>query len=180
MLFESSRLALRKISVDDIQIYHKWRNNLEVMYSTSPYLDVYSSDETESFVNNVILGSQTSKSYIMIDKETKVNIGIVSLINIDYKNQNAECIIDIGEKEYWGQGYGAEGLGLLLDYAFFELNLHRISLKVYSFNEKAIRLYERIGFQKEGVSRESLFRNNHWHDIIHMGVLKEEYTLTQE
>ncbi len=114
-----------------------------------------------------------------MDKDNEIPIGIVSLINMDYKNRNAECIIDIGEKEYWGQGYGSKGLKLLLDFVFYEINLHRVSLKVFSFNDRAIRLYNRIGFQEEGKSRQSLFRNGDWHDIIHMGLLQKEYFETQ-
>jgi RimJ/RimL family protein N-acetyltransferase len=55
------------------------------------------------------------------------------------------------------------------------MNLHRISLQVFSFNEKAIRLYKKIGFQQEGKSREGLFREDKWCDIIHMGLLQKEY-----
>lgn len=71
---------------------------MEVMHSTNPSLDVYPMEETNEFVDHVILGSPTAKSYIMVEKENEIPIGIVSLINIDYKNRNAECIIDIGEK----------------------------------------------------------------------------------
>lgn len=175
MLFESSRVKLRKMAKEDVERYNKWRNDMEVMYSTNPSLDVYSLEATENFVDQVILGSSTAKSYIMIDKGTETPIGIVSLINIDYKNRNAECIIDIGEKDFWGKSYGSEGMKLLLDYAFYEMNLHRVSLKVFAFNDRAIRLYTKIGFQKEGQSRQSLFRNGEWHDIIHMGILQNEY-----
>lgn len=175
MLFESSRVRLRKMTKEDTELYHKWRNDMEVMYSTNPSLDVYPMDATKEFVDQVILGSHTAKSYIMVEKGNEIPIGIVSLINIDYKNRNAECIIDIGEKEYWGKSYGSEGLKLLLDYVFYEMNLHRVSLKVFSFNDRAIRLYTKIGFQQEGNSRQSLFRNGEWHDIIHMGLLQHEY-----
>lgn len=175
MLFESSRIRLRKITKDDFELYHKWRNDMTVMYSTNPSLDVYPLETTREFVEQVILGNDIAKSYLMIEKENEVSIGIVSLANIDYKNRNAECIIEIGEKEYWGKGYGSEGLKLLLDYAFYELNLHRISLRVFSFNDRAIHLYTKLGFKKEGRSRESLFRNGEWHDIIHMGILQNGY-----
>lgn len=175
MLFESSKVRLRKMTKDDQELYHKWRNDLEVMRSTNPNLDVYSMDATQEFVEHVILGSHTAKSYIMVEKENEIPVGIVSLINIDYKNRNAECIIDIGEKEYWGKGLGSEGLKLLLDYVFYEMNLHRVSLRVFSFNERAIRLYSKIGFEQEGVSRQSLFRDGEWHDIIYMGLLQKEY-----
>lgn len=179
MLFESSRIRLRKMTKEDTELYHKWRNDIEVMQSTNPSLDVYPKEATKEFVDTVILNSPHSKSYIIMEKDNEIPIGIVSLINIDYKNRNAECIIDIGEKEYWGQGYGSEGLKLLLDFAFYEMNLHRVSLKVFSFNDRAIRLYNRIGFQEEGKSRQSLFRNGNWHDIIHMGLLQKEYFETQ-
>ena len=175
MLFESSRIKLRKMTKEDAELYNKWRNDMEVMHSTNPSLDIYTIDSTNEFVEHVILGSSTAKSYIIVEKADEIVIGIISLINIDYKNRNAECIIDIGEKEYWGKGYGSESLKLLLDYVFYEMNLHRVSFKVFSFNDRAINLYNKIGFHKEGNSRQSLFRNGKWHDIIHMGILKNEY-----
>lgn len=175
MLFESSSVRLRKMTKEDTELYHKWRNDVEVMHSTNPSLDVYPMEETKEFVDHVILGTHAAKSYIMVEKGKETPIGIVSLINIDYKNRNAECIIDIGEKEYWGKGYGSEGLKLLLDYAFYEMNLHRVYLKVFSFNDRAIRLYNKIGFQQEGSSRQSLFRDGAWYDIVHMGILQNEY-----
>ena len=160
---------------NDIEKYHSWRNDLDVMNTTSLSLDLYSLDETRHFVENIILNSPSSKSYIIEERESNTAIGVMSLINIDTKNRNAECIIDIGEKEYWGKGYGTEALKTLLEYAFLELNLHRVSLRVFSLNEKAIRIYDKLGFVKEGVMRESLYRNGKWHDIIIMGVLKREY-----
>ncbi|WP_152656602.1 GNAT family N-acetyltransferase [Oceanobacillus sp. CFH 90083] len=175
MLFQSERIRLRKVIKEDAALYHRWRNDVEVMHSTSPALDVYPMKATEAFMEYAILGSDASKGYIMLDKESDVAIGIISLINIDYKNRNAECIIDIGEKSYWGKGYGAEGVKLLLDYSFYELNLHRVSLRVFSFNTRAIHLYKKIGFQTEGKSRQTLFRDGSWHDVLHMGILQQEY-----
>src|SRR5690554_2899112 len=175
MLFQSTRITLRKMTVQDIEVYHKWRNDLEVMQSTAPMLDVYHIEETGEFVKQVMLGSHSSKCYIIVEKESKKPIGITSLINIDYKNRNAECIIDIGEKEVWGKGYGSEAMKLLLDFGFLEMNLHRISLRVFSFNGGAIKLYEELGFQQEGRAREAIFRDGVWHDIIHMAILQSAY-----
>lgn len=90
----------------------------------------------------------------------------MSLTAINYRNRSTECIIEIGVKEMQGKGVGTATLSLLLDFAFNELNLHRVSLKVLSFNERPIRLYEKLGFVREGAV---------WHDIILMGMLKDEY-----
>ncbi|MFD2638131.1 GNAT family N-acetyltransferase [Piscibacillus salipiscarius] len=174
-MFSSKRLVLRKVDKNDVELYHSWRNNMDVMYTTNPSLDLYSLEDTRSFVENNLTDSRSSKSYIILQKEEDKAIGITSLINIDYKNRNSECIIDIGEKDYWGQGYGSEALQILLNYAFLELNLHRVSLRVFSFNHKAIKLYKKLGFKEEGISRQCLFRNGKWEDIVHMGILHNEY-----
>ncbi|MSS10917.1 GNAT family N-acetyltransferase [Clostridium sp. WB02_MRS01] len=180
MLFESNKIILRKMTSEDIDLYHQWRNDIEVMQSTAPLLDVYNNKETEEFVTNVILGSHFSKSYIIVEKKSDKPIGVTSLINLDYKNRNAECIIDIGDKEAWGKGFGAEAMNLLLDFGFLEMNLHRISLRVFSFNSRAIKLYEKLGFQWEGTLRESIFRGGQWHDILQMSILKNEYAKEKE
>lgn len=174
-MFTTQRIRLRKMTEQDVEVYHSWRNDARVMETTTPYLDVYTPEETDAFVRSVILGSSNSKSYIIADVEIEKPIGIMSLISIDYKNRNAELIIDIGEPDYWGKGYGQEALQILLQYAFHELNLHRLSLRVFDFNERAIRLYPRMGFKQEGVMKETLFRNGAWHDIIYMGLLQSEY-----
>ena len=174
MLFSGERIRLRKMSSEDVSIYHKWRNDIEVMQFTNPSLDVFTYAETEKFVNS-ITESHNSKGYMIEEVKTDKPIGVTSLINIDYGNRNAECIIDIGDKDYWSKGFGREAFKLLLDFSFNELNLHKIYLRVFSFNERAIKLYQNLGFYEEGKLKEQLYRDGAWHDIIFMGVLKRNY-----
>ncbi|MFS0785672.1 GNAT family protein [Shouchella sp. 1P09AA] len=174
-MFQSTRLRLRKMETTDVPTYHQWRNDIDVMASTSLALDLYTYEETQAFVENVMLSGTHSKSYIIEQMYDCVAIGVTALIGIDTKNRNAECILDIGEKSYWGKGYGTEALSILLSYAFLELNLHRVSLRVFSTNERAIHVYEKLGFVQEGRSKEAIFRNGEWVDIIHMGLLQFYY-----
>ncbi|WP_082676274.1 GNAT family N-acetyltransferase [Shouchella shacheensis] len=102
-------------------------------------------------------------------------IGVTSLINIDYGSRNAECIIDIGDKNYWSKGFGQEAFRLLLDFAFHELNLHKVYVRVFSFNERAIKLYQKLGFNEEGELKEQFYRAGAWHNVIFMGLLKRNY-----
>ncbi|MDX8046671.1 GNAT family protein [Gracilibacillus sp. S3-1-1] len=175
-MFSSQRISLRKVDRTDAEKYHIWRNDMEVMSYTNLSLDQYTIEDTQHFVESVLMDASSSKSYMIVDNEENLSIGITSLIHIDGKNRNAECIIDIGEKQYWGNGYGKEALSLLLDFAFNELNLHRISLNVFSFNKRAIHVYQSLGFIQEGTSRQALFRNGQWHDIIQMGILQAEWS----
>lgn len=78
-------------------------------------------------------------------------------------------------KKSGGQGIGRDAFELLLNYAFNELNFHRLSLRVFSFNRRAITLYKKLGFKEEGIMREAFYRSGQWHDIHMMGILKGEY-----
>ncbi|MBS4536506.1 GNAT family N-acetyltransferase [Clostridium sp. D2Q-14] len=174
MLFETNRIRLRKMTVDDIQIYNKWSNDENVIINTYPNLDRYSLEDTGNFYKKITT-SDNSKTFIIEEKDKKTAIGITTLLDIDFFNRNAEFIIDICEKDYWGKGYATEVLKVMLDYTFKELNLHRIYLKVFSFNKRAIKLYEKFGFKHEGNMREALYRDGKWHDIIFMGLLQKNY-----
>lgn len=156
-MFENKIIRLRKLSANDYTTYHDWRNDMEVMETTSPQLDIYTLEETEQFIS-AIAAQSTAKGYLIEYKETEQTVGIVSLINIDYKNRSAECIIDIGVKDVWGKGIGTAAISLILEYAFNELNLNRLYLQVFSFNERAIKLYEKMGFIHEGKFRQALYR----------------------
>lgn len=83
--------------------------------------------------------------------------------------------IGIGERTYWGNGYGTEAMRLLLRFAFEELNLQRVSLGVYTYNPRAIRSYEKAGFRREGIVRGDCRRDGQRWDSVFMGILREEW-----
>src|SRR5579875_358814 len=78
-------------------------------------------------------------------------------------------------RPYWGQGYGREALTLLLRFAFMELNLRRVGITVFDYNPRAIRLYERAGFVREGARRAYVVRDGKAHDMLLYGMLREEF-----
>ena len=81
----------------------------------------------------------------------------------------------VGDPQDRQHGYGAEAIELLLDYAFDELGLNRVSLSVFEFNEVAISTYAELGFREEGRLRRALLRDGAFHDAILMSVLASEW-----
>nr|WP_279401558.1 GNAT family protein [Piscibacillus salipiscarius] len=162
------------MSSDDVSTYHEWRNDLEVMHFTNSTLDVYTYADTENLFEQ-ITESNNSKIYIIEEVEGNKPIGVTSLINIDYVNRNAECNISLGDKNYWGKGLGQEAFRLLLNFAFKELNLHKVYLRVFSYNKGAIKLYQKLGFYEEGELKEHFYRDGSWHNVIFMGLFKRNY-----
>ncbi len=96
-------------------------------------------------------------------------------LEVDWPNQAGLIGIGIGEREYRGKGYGPDAMRVLLGYAFRELNLFRVGLNVFSYNTRAIRAYEKVGFVHEGILRAALYRDGQRHDILYMSVLRPEW-----
>lgn len=122
------------------------------------------------------LGSRNnSVRCVIYDTEHEEEIlGLISLLNINYINRTAELHIMIGDSKNHGKGIGTFAVKHMLSHAFNNLNLRRIELGVLENNIPAIKLYEKIGFSKEGIKRESNYKNGKYISMVIMGVLKDE------
>ena len=104
-------------------------------------------------------------------------IGDCGLHNIDRRSGTAEVGIGIGDRAYWGRGYGREALILLIDYGFRMQNLRKLWLEVHGSNERAIRSYRGVGFVEEGRQREQTWSGGRYEDVVLMGLFRSEFRL---
>lgn len=102
-------------------------------------------------------------------------IGFMDLDGTSWTNGDTWVGIGIGEPDYWGKGYGTDAMTVMLRYAFAELNLRRVTLSVFGYNVRGKRSYEKCGFREEGRLRQFLCRDGGRHDMILMGILREEW-----
>ena len=113
--------------------------------------------------------------FLIRDNEDDHIIGFANLDYISWHNADSYMGIGIGDKSFWGRGVGREAMEILLRYAFTEMNLHRLSLTVYEYNERAIHMYEKCGFKIEGINREVHYRDGRRWDLVNMGILRSEW-----
>jgi RimJ/RimL family protein N-acetyltransferase len=107
-------------------------------------------------------------------------IGNCGLFHFDHDARTCELGIGIGDKAYWGQGYGRDAVQVLLDYGFRLRNLHRIWLTVNGNNPRAMGAYRACGFIEEGRLRRHVWSNGEYIDLVYMGVLKDEWTAVNQ
>jgi len=107
--------------------------------------------------------------------ENDLPIGQTALFRVDYISRSAIFYLAILSPEHWASGVGTETTALMVDYAFATLNLNRIQLHVNSENHPAIKIYQRIGFQKEGVLRQAMYKNGDYFDFWVMGILHKDW-----
>jgi RimJ/RimL family protein N-acetyltransferase len=113
--------------------------------------------------------------FAIYERATLRPIGTAGLIRIDHLHRTAEFGIGIGEADCWGKGYGTEATRLVLDYAFTALGLHNVALRVFAFNERAIRAYRRAGFKEIGRRREAHRLGERAFDELLMDCLATEF-----
>lgn len=171
-LFKSERLLFTGKLPEDQEIMAKWHED-------SFYLRNVDTDMAFPIVPGVFNTEEsrdtTHFSFRIRLLEDRRLIGFAALHGIEWNNGTATLSIGIGNPLDRGKGYGAEALHLLLQYAFLELNLHRVGLDVISYNEPAISAYVRAGFREEGRVREAIYREGKRYDRIYMGLLKREW-----
>ena len=178
-ILRSRRVFLRPAEREDIPTFLQWLADGDVsegLATRAPWSRVAEEswfDELQRAQNKTIW------HFVICLREGGRPIGFCALHDVDPVNGSTELGIGIGETSEWDKGYGTEAMHVLLDFAFGELRLHRVFLHVFDFNERAIHVYERIGFQHEGVKREAYYRHGRHHDMHVMGILAEEWSAVE-
>ncbi len=162
---------LSPINVDDVELYTKWLNDVEVIQ----YLTLRSKMISLLTEREALEKLSREHAYGIVTLERDELIGNCSFVELDNLNRTAEVGIFIGNKEYWGKGYGTEALGLLISFGIDYLNLRSFVLRVFSFNERAIKSYKKLGFKEIGRWRKSVVFKGHEYDTVYMDLLAEEF-----
>jgi len=166
------KTRLRAIEREDIPTFVRWFNDPEVRRYLEMYMPMSKAEEEQWFERYL---KDDNSRFFGIETCDGVLIGNVGLHSIDWKNRSAVLGVVIAEKEYWGKGYGSDAITTLLSFVFGEMNLHRIHLSAFEFNERAIACYEKCGFRHEGRAREAMYRDGRYHDSMHMAILRQDF-----
>ncbi|MBU7013667.1 MAG: GNAT family N-acetyltransferase [Theionarchaea archaeon] len=171
-MYKGTKVSLQSLERKHLQKCVEWLNDPEITETLSMSEPV--SMESEQRWYDSYLKDDHSK-ILAIETVKGEFIGNIGLHNIDLHNRKAELGIFIGDKEYWGKGYGTEAVLLGLKFAFEALNLNKVYLRTFVSNKRAQRCYEKAGFKKEGILRQDMFKNGNYVDCIVYSVLIEEY-----
>ena len=175
---EGKLVRLRGYEKSDLEAVMKWWHDEEVIRFISAAVFPASSLEEEQFIEKVASGRDpANKEFVIETVADRKYIGAIGLHNISWLCRNARLGVVIGDKDYWGRGYGTDAVKLLLRLAFEKVGLHRVDLIVFTFNERAIACYEKCGFRREGVLRDYVFKLGKFQDVLLMSILANEFCL---
>ncbi len=174
-MIEGNLVNLRSPEMADLERNTQWINDREVTRFLSMRYGM--SQAAEEVWMKEVCAKPTSyeRAFFAIETKDGVHIGNTNLFNAQAADQKCELGIMIGDKTCWSQGYGADALRTLVMFGFDEMNMNRIQLFVFDFNERAQACYRKVGFVDEGRRREALFTEGAYHDVLLMSVLRDEW-----
>lgn len=169
-----TEVVLRKFEPKDVEDLWQFRNDPVITRSLGGFSTGYSRTDLAGWVE----AHRTRQDEVLlaiVDTENDRCIGHVGLYEIDYRTRKAEFAILIGFNDYHGRGLGEAITRWMVDYGFRQLNLNKVTLTVLSTNERALRLYEKIGFLREGIARQDVWRDGEYLDVVGMSILQDEW-----
>jgi RimJ/RimL family protein N-acetyltransferase len=181
-LIYGERVALRPYEAgfteEELHRMYRWsRDEAVLRWSGGSVLLMPFEDFKQAFQRQLRRHDKHSRSFGLLTA-TGEFIGRLGYYNIDYRRREAELGIAIGEKEYWGQGYGTDAVKTLLAHIFEDTDLERVYLYTYAENVRAQRSFEKCGFRKVGRNRKfSLERGSH--DEVQMEIHRNRWVAQQ-
>lgn len=173
MIHELPGFRLRMPEVSDVDDLYRIKNDIEVAAPLVGFSRGYSRTDLNDW-----LEAHRKRSdeilWILADPETDRCIGHIGLYQIDHRIRKAAFGILI-DRRHWGRGVGREATLFAIRYGFRVLALERIELSVLATNERAIRIYRKLGFIEEGRLRRAQVKDGAWVDVVLMAILLQEF-----
>lgn len=174
-MIEFGKVIIRPVERDDLELIQKWYNDDEVMHWASgarPDMMV-----SMDFLEEVWFEESFTDYLVRMMIETKDGkpIGIIGFRGLDQQERRCRMLIFIGEKDFWGKGYGTDAIKGFLRFLFKRWNLNRVEADTWDGNQRAVEAYKKCGFKEEGRLRKARYVDGEYKDEIILGILKEEF-----
>lgn len=177
-IVEGEQIGFTEPKEEYVELYKNWINDLEVSQFITHFGNILTKEAEEDWYQ--AQANSEEPSFTIHHIPDGKPIGNCGLHNINRGNGHAEMGILLGEKEYWNRGLGTEAVRLITDFGFTVLDLHGISLSVKSFNKRARRVYEKVGYQVAGRVRDFYQIDGNYYDEIIMDILRKEFYESNE
>lgn len=175
-MFKSNNIYLRLFEPSDFEQTYQWRNDMSIVESTCGTIRFVSKEIERNWVATKSTSNNRDIYLAICSNETNAMIGYISINDIDYINR--KCVfggIVIGKENETGFAAYIESVQLILSYVFDQLNMNRISESCLSSHKTSIAQSEAFYFEREGLERESIYKNGKYHDVITFSLLRKDY-----
>lgn len=176
IILESDKFYLRNISLNDCnENYLSWMNDSNINKYLESRFTTHTIGSLKEFVTSMN-NSENNILFAIVDKESEKHIGNIKLGNIHPIHKYADIGLIIGNKSYWGQGIATNAIFLVSNYAFNNLHLRKIFAGVYENNIGSIKAFEKCGFKKAYIKKDTYFFDGKYIDAFVFELYNENFS----
>ena len=174
-IIEWNNVSLVVPEKQDIELWYRWVNDIEIQsYLWSMFWTIISRESEEEYYNSINKDEKQLTFSIYVNKNKKI-IWNISLMNIDYKNNHTELWIAIFDKDNQNKWYWSESIKLIQKYVFEILGLNKLYLRYVSSNDRAWKIYSKLGFIEIWRMKDHNYALWEYRDDVFMEIMKREY-----
>lgn len=164
-MIAGEKVILRALEKEDLERCYRWINDPQIVHTLKSRYPMAIEKEAE-WLDFALRGDHRQRHFAIERRDDRTHIGNASLHDIDWISRVAAFGMFIGEPEAWNRGFGSDAIVTLCRFSFDEMNLRKLKINVFEYNERAKHLLESLGFSKEGTLRDEFYRDGTYHAIV--------------
>jgi RimJ/RimL family protein N-acetyltransferase len=171
-MIAGEHVILRAFEREDAERCFRWMNDPNIVRTLKSRYPIAFSNEME-WLDRAMRPGAAERHFAIERKEDRAHIGNASIHDIDWVSRVASFGLFIGEPSAWNRGFGKDAVVTLVRFAFDEMNLRKIRINVFDYNDRAKHVLEAHGFVQEGRLRDEFYREGVFHDIVIYSIFRD-------
>ena len=171
-MIAGEHVILRAFELEDAERCYRWMNDPNIVRTLKTRYPIAFQNEQE-WLERAMHASPNERHYAIERKDDRSHIGNASIHDIDWVSRNAWFGLFIGEPTAWNRGFGSDAIHTMVRFAFDDMNLIKLRINVFDYNDRAKHVLEGRGFVQEGKLERDFYREGQWHDIVILSIFRE-------
>jgi len=176
-MIAGEHVILRAFEREDAERCYRWMNDPNIVRTLKTRYPIAFQNEIEWLDRAMhVSAGDTERHFAIEKKDDRSHIGNASIHDIEWVSRTAAFGLFIGEPSAWNRGFGSDAIRTLVRFAFEEMNLRKLRINVFDYNDRAKHILETQGFVQEGRLQKEFYREGSYHDIVLLSIFRGETT----
>ena len=171
-MIAGEHVILRAFEREDAERCYRWMNDPNIVRTLKSRYPIAFQNEIE-WLDRAMHGNTNERHFAIERRDDRTHIGNASIHDIEWVSRTAAFGLFIGEPTAWNRGFGSDAIGTLMRFAFDEMNLRKLRINVFDYNDRAKHVLETHGFVQEGRLEREFYREGAYHDIVILSVFRD-------
>jgi RimJ/RimL family protein N-acetyltransferase len=171
-MIAGEHVILRAFEREDAERCYRWMNDPNIVRALKSRYPIAFQNEIE-WLDRAIHATASERHFAIERKDDRTHIGNASIHDIEWVSRVASFGLFIGEPTAWNRGFGSDAIRTLVRFAFDEMNLRKLRIDIFDYNDRAKHVLETHGFVQEGRLRAEFYRDGTYHDIVILSVFRD-------